>query len=87
MNTYTITEVIMNQSEYNEFYPQLAQKGVTLAETRTELTRKVGGEMTPDPILPDGSNCYWFNSYKQRNPFDTYQDYLDRLHDACNGGF
>ena len=47
----------MNQSEYNEFYPQLAQKGITLAETRTTLTRKVGGEMTPDPILPDGSNC------------------------------
>ena len=25
----------MNNSEYNEFYPQLAQKGITLAETRT----------------------------------------------------
>ena len=77
----------MNQSDFNEFYPQLSQKGITQSETRTTLTRKVGGEMTPDPILPDGSNCYWFNSYKQRNPFDTYQDYLDRLHDACNGGF
>ena len=77
----------MNQSEYNEFYPQLAQKGVTLAETRTELTRKVGGELTPDPILEDGSNCYWFNSWKKSNPFDTYQDYLEKLHDACNGGF
>ena len=77
----------MNQSEYNEFYPQLSQKGITLAETRTELTRKVGGELTPDPILPDGSNCYWFNSWIKSNPFDTYQDYLEKLNDGLNGGF
>jgi|TARA_B100002019_G_scaffold264150_1_gene252731 hypothetical protein len=77
----------MNQSEYNEFYPQLAQKGITLAETRTTLTRKVGGEMTPDPILPDGSNCYWYQDWVKRNPYDTYADYIEKINDGLNGGF
>ena len=79
----------MNNSDFNEFYPQLAQKGVTLAETRTEYTRKVGGELTADPILEDGSNCYWYNNWITRlgNKHDTYADYIEKLNDSLNGGF
>ena len=79
----------MNNSDFNEFYPQLAQKGVTLAETRTEYTRKVGGELTADPILEYGSNCYWYNNWitKLGNQHDTYADYIEKLNDSLNGGF
>jgi hypothetical protein len=77
----------MNNSDFQEFYPQLANKGYTQSELRTPLTRKVGGDMTPDPILPDGSNCYWYNNWIKNNPYDTYQDYMDKLNDGLNGGF
>ena len=77
----------MNQSDFNEFYPQLSQKGYTQSELRTTLTRKVGGEMTPDPILPDGSNCYWYQNWVKRNPHDTYEMYQEKLNDGLNGGF
>ena len=77
----------MNNSDFNEFYPQLAQKGYTQSECTTTLTRKVGGELTADPILEDGSNCYWYQSWVKTNPYDTYQDYLERLNDGLNGGF
>ena len=43
----------MNSSDFQEFYPQLAQKGYTQSEVQTPLTRKVG-DLTADPILPDG---------------------------------
>ena len=53
----------MNNSDFKEFYPQLADKGYTQSEVATPtLTRKVGGELTADPILEDGSNCYWYNN-------------------------
>ena len=77
----------MNNSDFKEFYPQLAQKGYTQSEVQTPLTRKVGGDMTIDPILPDGSNCYWYNNWIKTNPYDTYQDYMDKLNDGLNGGF
>jgi len=77
----------MNTSDFKEFYPQLDQKGYTQSEVRTTLTRKVGGDMTPDPILADGSNCYWYNKHVQRNPYDTYADYIEKLNDSLNGGF
>jgi hypothetical protein len=79
----------MNNSDFNEFYPQLSQKGYTQSELRTTLTRKVGGELTADPILEDGSNCYWYNQWIQRlgNQFDTYADYLEKLDEGLNGGF
>jgi len=77
----------MNTSDFKEFYPQLDQKGYTQSEVRTTLTRKVGGDMTPDPILADGSNCYWYNSHLKRNPYDTYADYIEKLNDSLNGGF
>ena len=77
----------MNNSDFQEFYPQLANKGYTQSECTTTLTRKVGGELTADPILEDGSNCYWFDQWVKRNPYDTYQDYLERLNDGLNGGF
>ena len=79
----------MNNSDFNEFYPQLAQKGYTQSECRTTLTRKVGGELTADPILEDGSNCYWYNNWitKLGNKHDTYADYIEKLNDSLNGGF
>ena len=77
----------MNNSDFQEFYPQLANKGYTQSDIQTPLTRKVGGDMTIDPILPDGSNCYWYNNWIKTNPYDTYQDYMDKLNDSLNGGF
>ena len=77
----------MNNSDFQEFYPQLANKGYTQSDIQTPLTRKVGGDMTIDPILPDGSNCYWYNNWIKTNPYDTYQDYMDKLNDGLNGGF
>ena len=79
----------MNNSDFNEFYPQLAQKGYTQSEGTTTLTRKVGGELTADPILEDGSNCYWYNNWITNlgNKHDTYADYIEKLNDSLNGGF
>ena len=80
----------MNNSDFKEFYPQLADKGYTQSEVATPtLTRKVGGELTADPILEDGSNCYWYNNWitKLGNKHDTYADYIEKLNDSLNGGF
>tara|TARA_B100001989_G_scaffold157298_1_gene112624 strand:- start:86 stop:274 length:189 start_codon:yes stop_codon:yes gene_type:complete len=62
----------MNNSEYNEFYPQLAQKGITLAETRTAKSN---------------NEDYYFQQWVKSHPYDTYEDYIEKLHDAMNGGF
>ena len=77
----------MNNSDFNEFYPQLAQKGITQSETRTHMTRKVCGTMTADPILEDGSNCYWYTRWVKNNPYDTYADYIEKINEGLNGGF
>ena len=62
----------MNNSEYNEFYPQLAQKGITLAETRTAKSN---------------NRDYYFQQWVKSHPYGTYEDYIEELHDAMNGGF
>lgn len=60
----------MNNSVIREFYPNLLQKGYTCSEIRQGSSKTSEVKEVPD----------WAKSR-----YDTYDEYLDGLHDFMNG--